>query len=62
MRTKTRIIRLFVVAFLAACGLQEVERVHTHNILLEAGAIEKEIDIDEAFTMRFLKEIYGETE
>lgn len=42
-------------------GWMEKERwAYTHDILLEAGVIEKEIDIDEAFTMLFLQEIYGE--
>jgi NitT/TauT family transport system substrate-binding protein len=44
-------------------GWMERERwMHTHDVLLEAGAIEKAIDIDGAFTMRFLSEIYGQAE
>jgi len=36
-------------------GWMERERwSYTHDVLLEAGAIEKEVDIDEAFTMQFL--------
>ena len=47
----------------SSIGWMERERWgHTHDILLGAGAIDKEVDIDEAFTMQFLKEIYGETE
>jgi len=29
---------------------------------LEAGAIEKKVDFDGAFTMQFLTEIYGQAE
>ncbi len=44
-------------------GWMEMERwVHTHDVLLEAEAIEKEIDLDETFTMQFLTEIYGKVE
>jgi len=44
-------------------GWMERERwVHTHDVLLEAGAIEKGIDVDEVFTMQFLTQIYGHME
>jgi hypothetical protein len=44
-------------------GWMERERwVHTHDVLLEAGAIQKGIDIDDAFTMQFLEAVYGRTE
>ena len=33
-----------------------------HEILLEQGILDEPVDLDEAFTMQFLKEIYGETE
>jgi len=33
-----------------------------HDILLQTGSIEKEIDIDEVFTMQFLNKIYGKGE
>ena len=33
-----------------------------HDILLEQGLLDEPLDLDEAFTVQFLKEIYGETE
>ena len=42
--------------------MEKERRTHTDDVLLEAGAIEKEIDTDEAFTMQFLEETYGQTE
>jgi hypothetical protein len=36
--------------------------MHTHDALLEAGAMGKAIDVDEAFTMQFLREVCGRTE
>ena len=42
-------------------GWMEKERLwHTHDVLVKAGVLEQEIDIDEAFTMQFLREIFGE--
>ena len=35
---------------------------HTHGILLQAGAIAQQVDVDEAYTMQFLQEIYGQTQ
>ena len=44
-------------------GWMERERwTQTHDILLQAGAIEEEVDMDEAFTMRFLTELFGQAE
>jgi len=44
-------------------GWMEKEKwQYGQDILLQTGSMEKEIDIDEAFTMQFLNKIYGEGE
>jgi NitT/TauT family transport system substrate-binding protein len=44
-------------------GWMERERwVFTGNVLLEAGLIEEGFNFDEAYTMQFLEEIYGESD
>lgn len=35
---------------------------HTRAVLLEAGAIEKRVNFDGAFTTQFMTEIYGQAE
>jgi ABC-type nitrate/sulfonate/bicarbonate transport system substrate-binding protein len=44
-------------------GWMEMDRwQHTHDIVLESGAIDKAIHADEAFTTQFIEEIYAQTE
>ncbi len=42
--------------------MERIKWKNVHDILLESGIIEKEIDIDQIYTMQFLEKIYGKGE